>query len=286
MGFVEYSGSEIMIMTCSDCNAKCKHCYVGYSGSFDGDDLFALCKKLNEKYKVVLNGTEILLHPEFFKSIKLIGDECLLTNGLALKQNPYLVEELVKSGIKYVGISYHFGIHSEISNIDLSVVQYAVEILKKAGIITEIRTTIDVRNFDKVIYMCEKAHSIGADGIKFTNLMNTGRVLKWEQNQSLSDVQIQQFLNDLEMMRKLYPKNEFKIRRCGTFGPGEKGKFFCPAGKEQIVITPDLKVYPCIFLISEGMEIGYVDEGRVMVREFCNTGDKCIAKQILNDTKH
>ena len=134
-------------------------------------------------------------------------------------------------------------------------------------------------------YICEKALSIGADGIKFTNLMNTGRVLNWEQNQSLSDEQIQQFLSDLEMMRTAYPKNEFNIRRCGTFGPGKKDNFFCTAGKDMIAITPDLKVYPCNFLIREGMEIGYVDEGRVMVREFCNAGDKCIAKQILNNSK-
>ena len=72
MSYVEYSGSEVMIMTCSDCNAKCKHCYIGYSGNFDGDELFALCKKLSEKYRVQINGTEVLLHPEFFKSIKLV----------------------------------------------------------------------------------------------------------------------------------------------------------------------------------------------------------------------
>lgn len=68
--YVEFSGSNVTIMTFSDCNARCKHCYIGYDGNFDGNELFDLCEKLKQKYSVRLNGTELLLHPEFFKKLR------------------------------------------------------------------------------------------------------------------------------------------------------------------------------------------------------------------------
>ena len=65
---VEFNGMDVIIMTCSDCNTDCKHCYIGYSGNFSANDLYNLCLKLKEKYHVFLNGTEILLHEEYFET--------------------------------------------------------------------------------------------------------------------------------------------------------------------------------------------------------------------------
>lgn len=32
----EFSGRNVTIMSCSDCNTRCKHCYVSYKGNIDG----------------------------------------------------------------------------------------------------------------------------------------------------------------------------------------------------------------------------------------------------------
>lgn len=43
---VEYQGSGIIIMSCSKCNMKCKHCYVTYKGNFDPNELIIMCDNL------------------------------------------------------------------------------------------------------------------------------------------------------------------------------------------------------------------------------------------------
>ena len=72
----EFKGREVTIMTCSNCNAKCRHCYISYEGNFEQRDLYNLCENLTQKYRVLLNGTEILLHPEYFESLKLDKISC------------------------------------------------------------------------------------------------------------------------------------------------------------------------------------------------------------------
>lgn len=80
----EFDGNEVTIMACSNCNTHCKYCYISYSGNFTASNLYNLCKKLLRKYRVLLNGTEILLHPDYFDSLQLIGQNFILTNGIAL----------------------------------------------------------------------------------------------------------------------------------------------------------------------------------------------------------
>lgn len=42
----EFEGKEVTIMTCSNCNARCKHCYISYEGNFEQKDLYNLCSTL------------------------------------------------------------------------------------------------------------------------------------------------------------------------------------------------------------------------------------------------
>lgn len=51
------------------------------------------------------------------------------------------------------------------------------------------------------------------------------------------------------------------------------------------VITPNLNVYPCVFLTKPGYEIGKVEDGKIMlykdvINEFWK---KCIAKEVHNN---
>ena len=121
---IEFNGNNVIIMTCSDCNIKCKHCYIGYSGNFDANALYNLCLKLKEKYNnIYLNGTEILLHEDFFDTIKLLKQDFILTNGLVLYKNEILMEKLHDIGIKHIDMSYHFGIHDDISVVNFCIIE-------------------------------------------------------------------------------------------------------------------------------------------------------------------
>lgn len=280
----EYNGSEVTIMVCSDCNTDCKHCYISYKGNFDGQDLLDLCKKLNVKYKVILNGTELLLHPEYFNSMQCIGQESLMTNGIEMIKNPSIIQKIIDAGIKYVGISYHFYIHNDISSVNKSIIERILKILEDYDITTEIRVTITTKNFDKVRDICKNAIAMHANGVKFTNYMYMGSAMHLGRENILSDEQICVFFDELEEVRRLYSKEEFLIRRCGSFGKSKYRDFRCPAGKESVVITPDLKVYPCIFLAKPGWEIGYLENGKIMLdKEIKHDGMKCLAKEINNN---
>ena len=283
----EFKGREVTIMTCSNCNAKCKHCYISYDGNFEQDVLYNLCGELIKKYRVLLNGTEILLHPEYFECLKLVGQNFLLTNGIELARNPKIIETIAKAGVKFVGTSYHYGIHSEISTVSQQIVEENIARLRESEIGTDLRVTITNRNYMLIPKMCEKAVSLGATGIKFTNYMQMGAALNLVQDNVLAEWQIEEFFALLEQVRRIYSKEELLIRRCGSFGNDTNNsgsKFCCTAGMESVVITPDLNVYPCFFLAKKGMEIGHVEDGKIIIdHPIVHNGSKCLAKEVNNN---
>ena len=62
-------------------------------------------------------------------------------------------------------------------------------------------------------------------------------------------------------MRLIIPKKDLNIQRCGTFGPNiHKNNFYCLAGQDMIILTPDRKLYNCVFNISNNSCIGYLDD--------------------------
>lgn len=285
MKYKEFAGKEVIVMACSDCNTKCKHCYIGYEGNLTHKDLADICDELNKKYKVRLNGTELLLHPEYFGVLRDIGQKFIITNGIELVKNPNIVYELVDIGIKYVGISYHFFIQSEISEVKKSLIENTLKRLKDFKIITEIKVTINSKNFDKVEEICKEIIDMGANGVKFTNYMYTGNALHLDEKNVLSEEQIAIFFNELEKVRNKYPKGNLLIRRCGSFGMSKYRVFNCTAINKSVVITPDMNVYPCIFLARKGLEIGRFEDGKILLfRDIWHDGKRCLAKELNNQS--
>lgn len=47
---IEYTGKQVTIMSCSDCNANCEHCYISYSGNMSGEDLVKMCQAFKNVY--------------------------------------------------------------------------------------------------------------------------------------------------------------------------------------------------------------------------------------------
>ena len=274
-------------MTCSNCNVHCKHCYISYKGNFDGEQLYSICEALSERYWVQLNGTELLLHPEYFKTIALVKQNFILTNGLQFKVNPELINEIAQIGIKYVGMSYHFGIHESISSVSREIVEENIPKLSGVGIISDMRVTITRSNIELIPEMCKRTLELGAKRIKFTNYMVMESAEALSKENVLRENDLKRFFEILESEREKYPEDTLRIRRCGTFGDncfGKKCNFKCPAGKDTVVMTPDFNIYPCIFLAKPGYEIGKMIDGKIMIyREIQNDGHKCLAKEVNNN---
>ena len=76
-------------------------------------------------------------------------------------------------------------------------------------------------------------------------------------------------LSQIDIMRERTTKNKLVIERCGSFGPNiNKNNFKCLAWNNMAVITPNKKVYSCVFDISEHWSIGYMTaDYKIMIDE-------------------
>ncbi len=276
--FKEFDGKIVKIMSCSNCNTKCNHCYISYKGSFTPEDLYDVVKKLKKKYTIRINGTEPLLTPGYLKSFKEAGEKMVLTNGLVFKDNEKYLNDLKEAGINYIGMSYHFDLHEIVSKVDKSYLERLIPIVRSYGFDTEIMTTISSVNYNKVLEYCDKAVKMGASRIHFTNYMIQGNAKKGDQKLVMSEEQRKEFFRQLMKARAKYDKKVLTITRCGTFdkNPFEEngGNFRCLAYNEMVVLTPELKVYPCNFQASPGNEIGYYKDGKIYVEDGLNFSPK------------
>lgn len=91
------------------------------------------------------------------------------------------------------------------------------------------------------------------------------------------------------MVRKKYSKEQLIIDRSGLFGKNKNNSdchFNCTAGRDMVVVTTDDNVYSCIFLAKQGLEIGKLDDGKILLNEYIeNDGNLCLAQELCNNNK-
>ena len=285
---IEYTGKQVTIMSCSDCNANCEHCYISYTGNITGKDLLQMCRLFKNKYKIIINGTEPLLHDDYFEAFKLSDQNRILTNGLIINDDETILDKIKETGIKNIAMSYHFG--TEISNVPQNVVEQAINKIKKHDLIPELMCTITVENYNKLDDICKKAIDLGVKTIRFFNCINTGKCESNCSNICLDDEQNEIFFKQLNDLRRKYGKDILKIKRNGLFGRDSSNancNFKCIASIDEVVITPDGNVYPCIFMAKLGFEIGCYENGKILLDyQLDNNGDRCIAHDIFNKKEY
>lgn len=280
-----FDGKIVKILTCSDCNIKCKHCYISFKGNFEEQMLMEIVEQLSNNFEVRINGTEPLLHREYLESLKKANQKMILTNGLVFKNNHDYIDELKQYGIDTLGISYHFDFHDDVSVVSKNYLENLFDEIIKRGMDVQIMTTITSKNYDKVLEYCDFCIQRGIKKIRFTNFILQGNATNLEKTLILNDEERHKFFKYIDIARDIYPENVLRIQRCGTFGKNYNSskEFYCGGGFESIVLTPDLKAYPCLFLSKPGNEIGFYEDGKIYVsNSFNEEQSECNAMLKLN----
>lgn len=103
---------------------------------------------------------------------------------------------------------------------------------------------------------------------------------------ALNEDEILEVLKEINNLRSHYKKDQLFIDRCGSFGNSIGSKnYLCDAGINDVTITPDLKLYPCLFFAGiKEYEIGFYKDGKFLItkdcKHFCNN---CLAKKVYNE---
>lgn len=278
--YVEYTGKSIKIMICSNCNMKCKQCYITYKGNFESKQLYEVVKILKEKYEVLLNGTEPLLN-NYLDSFKIANEKVILTNGLLFKDNLNLVDDIKSAGITRICMSYQYEIQKDIDSVDLNYLDEVFPKVRDKGIDVEMMCTITSKNYDMLDEICKKAISLKANYLYLLEYMYEGNA-QTEMNGDLrlTNKMRDKFFLNLKDVREKYDKEKLYIYRSGNMGDDKinNKNVCCEAGKNIVTMTPDYKIYPCNMLIDEKFCIGYFDGNKVYI-------DKVKTDKIIEDNK-
>lgn len=288
-----YTGKSVKIMTCSNCNMKCKQCYIPYKGNFESKQLLEVVKNLKKNYEIFLNGTEPLLN-DYLESFKIAGEKIVLTNGLVFKNNLELIDKIKQAGIKRICMSYQFEIQQDIESVGLSFLDELFPKVREKGIDVELMCTITSKNYDKIDLICKKAIELKANYIYFIEFMYQGNAItKLDKQLMLSDAQRNTFFKNLNEIRKSYNKNELYIYRSGNFGKDYYAdkQVVCGAGRDIVTMTPDFKIYPCNFLIGEKFCLGYYDGDKIYIdknkqKEICADFEGCLWTKYKNKNEN
>ena len=281
--YIEYTGKSIKIMTCSNCNMKCKQCYIAYKGNFESKELFEVVKLLKQKYEILLNGTEPLLN-NYLDSFKISDEKAILTNGLLFKNNLNLVNEIKNAGIERICMSYQYEIQKYIESVNLNYLDYIFPAVRERGVDVEMMCTITSKNYDKLDEICKKAISLKANYLYLLEYMYQGSAkTKMNKDLMLTDDMRERFFKDLKIVRQKYDKQTLYIYRSGNMGDDKINNKYvvCEAGRNIITMTPDYKIYPCNLMIDEKFCIGYFDGEKVYIDKdkrdsLCGNNKSCL----------
>ncbi|MBR3115907.1 radical SAM protein [Candidatus Saccharibacteria bacterium] len=284
-GYEVFPGWQILIMITSECNTRCRHCYLPYEGSFDPDELQNMIAQFQKDgYSVYLNGSEPLLNPEYLPAFQLADQKIVMTNGLVLVQRPEYIREIREAGIGTIGVSYHFDIQTYFSRVSLDVAKRALNIVKDAGIHARVMTTITKPYVDMIPKYCDWCIENGFEEIRFTNFIAQGRAQELDSDLILDLEDRKHYYELITALRAKYSIDELCITSCGSFGDCGSPNMSCMALNDFVILTPDYKVYPCFFQTQPGMECGIYHEGHI----YTKTGFKfprhdCTSLHLFNE---
>lgn len=267
------------------CNLQCAHCYLD-AGEIEGrDDLSTAEAKrfvdeiasLNQHAMLILTGGEPLLRQDFTGIARYASDLGLTvvlgTNGTLL--DDYTVENLIRSGIKGVGISLDSAApdyHDRFRGADgaWEKTMAGIEAMKRHGLDFQIQLTVTKGNQSDIPQIIDLAHKHGARAVNIFFLVCTGR------GQNMTDLKPDEYEKTLrylvEMERALEGKIMVRARCAPHFlrvareinpdSPVMKGATSgCIAGRGYLRISPEGFVTPCPYMPVENCGANLKDRG-------------------------
>jgi hypothetical protein len=224
------------------------------------------------------------MHREYLQTLAKVKQYSVMTNGLIFKNNIEYIEDIKAAGIKEIAISYHFDLHEEISSVPKEFLIELFQILIDRGLRVRINCSLSKRNFRQLREYCAFCVDHGIQKIRFTNFLNQGEARLLEKSIFLDDNDRIEFFHLIDIVRTEIPKEVLFIDRCGSFGRNhKKTNFYCGGGVNGVALAPNLKVYPCIFLVQPEYEIGFYDNGKIYIyNDFVYSNEECLALLSLN----
>lgn len=194
------------------------------------------------------------------------------------------MDKIKNAGISRVCMSYQFDIQEDINSVNLNFLDEIFPKVRAKGIDVEAMCTITSKNYNKLDLLCKKAISLEANYLYCIEYMHQG-VAKSQLNKDLelTDFMREEFFKELKEVRGKYKKDDLYIYRSGNFGNDRinNKQVLCEAGENIVTMTPDKKIYPCNFLISDEFCIGYFDGEKVYIDQdkrdnICKNHDSCL----------
>jgi len=233
------------IETTYQCNLRCKFCYLE---NYDSKGLnFNTLKRLAIDLRkegvifILLTGGEFFLREDYLEILQLFHDENFI---IELKTNATLLNEdiilkLQKFNIFDIQVSIYEPYHENQKVIN------NIRRLKETGIPISLSILVGKHNINQLNIIHEKLNQIFHDSIEiqYTPYLTP--------NRSSENKQIQEFRLSLTQLKNiLYPflKSIGKYKSFEKFRNLKKDGSICYAGREQVVISPEGEVYPCLDL--------------------------------------
>lgn len=258
---------ELLIEICKKCYLNCKFCS-------SNADKFSLVQLNMKQFKSIIDdsnrfqisnfqisGGEPFLHPNIIEMCELLSKinkriqiyTCgnIISKGKLIPLPRQLLKKLKTFNVilRFNLQSHKKLIHNYLTNTD-SYNNTLQSILRaiKFGIKTEIHIIPLKPNYQDLSQSIEYFIKLGISKIKFLRFVPHGRGLTNKDLLNLNQLDYEQFLENLYILKKKY---NGLIEIGSSFGNNhiiETKKFCrsCQLGKNKIAITPEGKVFPCV----------------------------------------
>lgn len=278
--YIDDKPEYIVLYATTDCNHKCSHCFVEHRMNWDSDDIASVASVLSKKCLVHINGAEPLLNPAYLKAYQSANQSFVFSNGLVFFNNSEadnLVMKIKEHGITEVRLSHHFNAIDDLRAVPSEIVETVTKYLLSHGLEVHYNTTITKSNYTFIGDICSQAKELGISRIKFFPLKAIGGAKTLPGDYRLSEDETRAFYSQLLEARERYSVSELTIKVSGDLA-GIAEKFRCTYGNHSYAITPNRKIYGCVYAISVLPPLGELQpDGNILLYDSgpCNY-KKCV----------
>ena len=252
------------------------------SRRFDAKDLAMYAEHFRgQGYYVFIDGMEELISKDYLRALIPTDQKIITCSGCLIAEKPALIDDLREAEISTVGINYDFDVHGRLQKCPIYEAKIALDIAK-LRFRTRVITTVTKPYLEKLPEYCEWCASNGYPEILFKNFIQQSNARELD-DLILTAEDRKRYFEIITSLRAKYPIETLRISSSGSFGACGTANMCCTSMRDSVVLTPDLKIYPCTYMMQKGMECGYYMGGYIYtLNNFNMPKDDCLARTIYN----